>query len=604
MRRSLLIFGIVFALSNIEMGSKSNLLLAQVHFGDAHAGLAVHGTGDAAALGQLAAQLYKGANDDLAKWIEQGNKNKLDAAKPADVAKNYVQIQQIARAGKHLSGYGEPAGPDYIARSTVLAATHASLFQTYKNSIVAQQYANLCRQQLAKDAKKRQKELESIGKLIQAKKFVEAEKEMDAALDYLDSLVIYLTPDEVPPITRPFGELKAHIDGPARQLRMAHGQKILAAARDGMKAEGAIALEVFAKAAAALKSSASVDLNGQMATGPQIIGLLENTLTGEHAAMLRRRAIEMARASALEQSTETPERKAIEDQYASVSKQLLALIPAIILADAARAGESDAPALYEQHLAAASALLIKMAGDAPKVEVRSALNNLAAKSAVLAAEVANEEASCAEYLRWQKRTAAALAKAKATEFPPLSQVFVTGASVDEKTFVDGLFSHTGSLPACMFWGASPRIIATVQPKLAGKTVTVANVFPLESGGQGVTRYADRTVAMIALPDFSPQAEILNKGMLGEGRTPKSLEAAMAVDATKRGWLRGAGGTIEDLFLEAVLTRFAKTPAAIAHLSPIGGWNEEPKEPLMRHALGRFVIKPNWYQGEYFFAVSQ
>src|SRR5436190_23850937 len=72
--------------------------IAQSHFSDPHAGLAVHGAGDAAEISQIAQQVYKSANDELGKWLELASKNKLEMEKPDDVAKTYVQIQQIGRA--------------------------------------------------------------------------------------------------------------------------------------------------------------------------------------------------------------------------------------------------------------------------------------------------------------------------------------------------------------------------------------------------------------------------------------------------------------------------------------------------------------------------
>lgn len=578
---------------------------AQVHFSDPHLGLAVHGTADTTELAQLAAQLYKSANEDLGKWIEQGNKNKLDAAKPADVAKIYVQIQQVGRAGRRLSIFGEPAGGDYLARQVQLSGVHAKLFDPYKGSKVAQAYANLCRAQLAKNAPARAKVLESIRKLVDAKKIFEAEKQLDEAMDDLDSLVIYLTPDEVTPITKPFYEMRYYVDGPAKQLRLEAAQKLLVAARDNTKLEGVASLMALHEAALGLKTAATVTMDGQSVSGPQLVALLEKTLSAEHASMLRRRAIEMARVCAMDQPSESTERKELEDKYAALHKDLIGLLPTIISADASRSGEPEAAALYQQHLAAAAPILLKKASDATTAEVRKALALLAAKSPNLAAEVAAEESTCGEYLKWKKRTAAAQAKAKAAEFPQVAKVFAEGTACDPMTLADGLFNGTSQFQCC-FYGASPRIIAVAQPRIAGKTVSIGAAFPLESssGRSAVTRYSDSTIAMAALPDLAPQTVALQTAMLGEGKSPKSLEGALAIESTGKGWLRGSGGVVEDMFLEALLTRFAKTPESLAHLTPLGVWNEEPKEPQIRRAVGRFVIKPSWYQGDYYFAVAK
>lgn len=598
------ILPLVCSLTFIVVASPLHFSFAQAHFSDPHAGLAVHGAGDVAELAQTAAKIYKSANDDMGKWIELGNKNKLDSAKPIEIAKLYVQIQQLQRAGKHLTIYGEPAAADYLMRQYILSNEHSQLFGTYKQSGVAQQYATLCRAEVAKNTKARAKAIDSLQKLIQAKKFVEAERELDATLDDLNMLNLYLNPDEVQSIMKPFGELQYAIYGPATEIRTANAQKMLATARDAMKAEGAASITSLTMAITALSTAASVEVDGKSLSGPQVLALIDKTLTAEHAAMLRRRATEMARLSAMEKPSESPERKAIEEQYLALHKQLVSLAAGVIAADAIRASEAEAAPLYDQHLAAVSPLLLKINSEATKEEVRKALAQLAAKSPALAAEVVAQEASSKEYLRWQKRTAAVMAKAKAKEFLPLTQVFVEGASVDPKTITDGLFNPGSSYPDCYLWAAVPRIVTAVQPKLSGKSVTVASVFPLESGGTGVSRYADRTIAMISLPDFAPQASALQNALLGEGKAIRSLDAAMAVEGTKRGWLQAAGGTIDDLFVESVLTRFAKTPEAIALLTPLGKWNEEPNQPLLKHALGRFVIKPSWYQGEYFFAAAQ
>lgn len=579
-------------------------LYAQVHFTDPHAGLAIHGTADTAELGQLAAQIYKSVNEDLGKWVELGNKNKLDAEKPADVAKMFVQIQQIGRAGRRLSIFGEPAGGDYLARQVYLSSVHSKLFETYKGSKVAQTYANLCRAQLAKTAPARAKVIESVRKLVDAKKFFEAEKQLDEAMDDLDSIVIYLTPDEVAPVVKPLYEMRYYVDAPAKQLRVEAAQKSLIAARDNTKLEGVPSLMALHEAALALKSAATVTIDGQSVTGPQLVALLDKTLTAEHASMLRRRAIEMARVSAADQQSESVERKDLEEKYAALHKDLIALLPSIITADATRSTEAEAPALYEQHLTAVAPILLKKASDTTKEEVRKALLALAHKSPALSAEVAAEEATSAEYLRWKKRVAAAQAKAKSAEFVPVAKVFAEGTACDPMTLSDGLFNNTPQFQ-CAFYGATPRIIAAAQPRITGKSVSVGAAFPIESsaGRSAVTRYSDRTIAMVALPDLAPQATALQTQLLGEGKSPKSLEAALAIESTSKGWLRGAGGVVEDMYLEALLTRFAKTPESLAHLTPLGAWNQEPAEPLMRHAVGRFVIKPAWYQGDYYFATS-
>lgn len=596
-------FRTCFAVTLLALSAAS--ARAQSHFTDPHAPLAIHGAGDAAQLGQIAAQLYKSANDDLGKWIEQGNKNKLDAAKPADVAKNFVQIQQLGRAGRRLLVFGEPAGGDYVARHSQLASMHSILFHTYKTSQVAQTYANLCRAQLAKNANARAKVLESIRKLIDSQKFLEAEKQLDEVLDDLDSLVIFLTPEEVQPITQPFGKLRYEADGPAQKLRFEYAQKLLIAVRDNAKVEGAASSMALHEAALGLKNAATVNVDGQSLTGSQLVMLLDKTLSAEHAAMLRRRATEMARVGSGNMPSESPERKALEEKYAALHKDLLGLLPTIIAAEASRATEAEAAGLYTAHLTAAAPILLKKASDATKEEVRKSLAQLAAKSPNLAAEVAAEEAASSEYLRWRKRTAAAQAKAKSAEFPPIAKVFSEGAACDAKTLADGLFNSAGQ-PQCAFYGPAPRIIAAAQPRLAGKSTSIGAAFPLESssGKSAVSRYAERTIAMLPLPDLSTQAAALQTALLGEGKSPKSLEAAIAIESTQRGWLRGAGGVVEDMYVEALITRFAKTPESLAHLTPLGTWNEEPAEPLMRHAIGRFVLKPSWYQGDYYFAVAQ
>ena len=55
------------AFALILVAAQSQVVWGQAHFGDPHAGLAVHGAGEASELGQVAAKLYKSANDDLGK---------------------------------------------------------------------------------------------------------------------------------------------------------------------------------------------------------------------------------------------------------------------------------------------------------------------------------------------------------------------------------------------------------------------------------------------------------------------------------------------------------------------------------------------------------
>lgn len=597
-------FAIGFAVLTLFTAGTAKPAIAQSHFSDPHAGLAVHGAGEPAEYAGIASQLYKSANEEMGKWLELASKNKLDAEKPDDVAKTWVQIQQIARAGRYLAMYGEPAGLDYQMRHKVLIENFSKLFETYKSSQNYVKAQTLARAALMKNANARAKKLEAIQKLVQANKIIEAEKEMDEALDSLDTLTLFIPAEEAQNYTKPFLELKiGYIDRSARELRIATAQKALGVTRDNIKADGAVPPDAIAKAAEALKAAASVEVDGQTVTGPQLVSILEKTLVAEHAAMLRRRSTEMARSSALDDHVATAERKAIEDQYTALSKQLLGLLPTIIANEAARATEGEAAALYEQHLQAAARFLMKASSEAAKEETKKSLAALAAKSPGLAAEAANEEAMSREYLRWKKRTAAAVAKAKSKEFPALPQVFAEGTAVDPMTYSDGLFNANTNQPLSFFYAASPRVIAAAQPKLAGKPASVTDIFPLDAGGSGVSRYSTRTIAMVALPDFSAQAAALQTGILGEGKTPKSLGVAMAVEGTQRGWLAGAGGVIEDLFVEGVITRFAKTPDAIALLVPVGTWNDEPNQPLLKHALGRFVLKPSWYQGEYFFAMA-
>jgi hypothetical protein len=234
--------------------------------------------------------------------------------------------------------------------------------------------------------------------------------------------------------------------------------------------------------------------------------------------------------------------------------------------------------------------------------VSGPLQELAAKSATFAAEVNAYRRATGELLRWRARVAAAEAKAMRSEYPASDEVVQAAAMTPQ----DGPGLITDQSPAlgeARLRSPAPAAMALLLEKLLARKLTVSKIAALDSAPLCVAVYRNRHYATLPRASTEEAIRRLKADLhVADQLPPLSLAAAAAIASAERGDFAATGGTVEDVFLEGLVPRFATLVPATASLVPLGRLPDEspPDGRRIDHVLLRLVLRPAWVQHRYFF----
>lgn len=565
------------------------------------AALAVHGGEVSERLRAQAELLSTTASKSIAEFVTAAQQNKLASVKVQAVGQAHVQLLQLQRLAIQLRVLGEPAGADFELRMTRLRELLDRVLSAYTQLPQHGQIVAAAQSALQQKDPLRTRELRKIELLAGQKKWEAAEAALYAMYDENMAISVF---DERTTIYLGFNTVHNAIAAEMNPMRDRNAQDALTTARDQRRPNYDDLLRDIAAATDGIRSGGRADESGQRLSGPEALRAFGERWQQLHLTALRCRAVEWARASALNVLSlprEPSIAKELEAEYAAFSQKITPALVSLIDADAARATEAEVAALYTDYLRSLAPLVARSQGSGLSSAAETALQNLAAKSPAFAAHVVAYRSSTDELLRWRRRTAEAFANSRMADYPPVDKQLVAATRGDEN--FRGLFPADLTTPAPALIGSAAEVMPRATQRLLGKKASVLDLAGLPGNKFAIGAYRGHTYASIAMPQpFTSQIAALKSDlMVNDQMPPLSMAAAAAVDSAERGDLAAAGGNISGIHLETVLTRFATLPASASSLVPLGTLPREPDDQeKLSLVVMRFEFQPLWTQHSYFF----
>jgi hypothetical protein len=439
-------------------------------------------------------------------------------------------------------------------------------------------------------------------KLVDKGDWEAAEKQVLDFVDDIEPFALFLPSDERISLYSPWRDLLPKITNEMEKVRKAAADKLLTQRFESTKPDLAKLLTDVQAAATSVKQSGKQAVDGKDLTGPELVAHFDLLWQQAQLATLKALAIEAAR-SPLTDAAPTPASKQLRADYDQFAKDITAALRGLIIADASRVDATAAAALYQAYLPNV-ADLVDHTGGAVANDLQAALDELAAKSPELKANVAAYHAATDELLRWRERIAGERAKAKNLEalHAPAHAAFVGTAESAGLFPIEPMATNAND---AKLYDVAWRVLIVGRKKIVGKPVAVSDVNALGGSSQaGISRYKDRMYCRLTLPldALAPEVALLEGQLFAtEKQPPLSLAATRAIRSARRGDLAQAGGNVTGVFLEGRITRFAALPEAAAILVALGSLPPEYRErDQLEQVVLRFDLQPKWVRCRHLF----
>ena len=281
------------------------------------------------------------------------------------------------------------------------------------------------------------------------------------------------------------------------------------------------------------------------------------------------------------------------------------MLAAIISSDANRAAAAEAGTLYPQYVAAAAGLCAV----GPRQELDSAftpaLTALATKAGI-EKDIAAYRTAMEPLLGWKRFLARSQAKALSAQAVPVHDWLTKacGAPANPHTILPEQQPHIGR---AQIISTVDQVLPAVIPAGPPPSIVVTDIVPVSAGNpRRLARYQQRVFALIAtLPEGALKAagDQLEQQLLATQQMPPlSLDAATALVTARLGVFESAGGPVDQVTIEPLLTRFITLPDEGGTLLPLGAFPPEVVEstsPAQFLTVRCDIAEPRWLQNECF-----
>jgi hypothetical protein len=525
-------------------------------------------------------------------------------AKDELTAGDYVAVSDVAVAvlyqndlGERLFNRGEACGADFTRRSAAYETRRVRLTDAIKaDSQFSAAGIEQTLKRLHAQALARLPELAKAGPMDLER----VEKELLQMQAELHRHAIWL--QDSARYTAPVREALSAVRGTLSQARAEALRAELTAILAGQELQAAEILEQIAAATREVQRVGAAPWQGKSYTGPQLVGAIVRQWQQFHQRALRRRALILAGGDNLGQSPASGEevQQADRDFAGSIRSALADLIEA----DATRVEPARASALYQEYVQALGEAALVSDREALLAGTEPALLQLAGKDPLLLPEVKAYSASTTEILRWRRRIAQAQGvQRQSAAAPPLPAKFAD--AVRNRPFDPALLEDRAPSDLAALGAPAPNVMRRLSQEMVGRIYTVTDVFGL-GGGKAMGRYTARTYARLSFPhspEYEAEVAALRRQLLvKEDYPPLSLHAAATLAAAEGECFERVGGSVQQVHLEPVLTRFASLSDRSTGFTRADHMPTEPSVDLRAHVLARFDVLPHWVQHECFLVV--
>lgn len=510
-----------------------------------------------------------------------------------------VAIRQLRRAAQRLIIAGEPSGMDLELRTAELERELLMVVQAVKQQPnVLQQLSVSLIKDLMPAAAKQARKLTKLGQDFRAGKLEESERDLYQMLDELEKMGVWYDAMQREGPFQPFTVAERDINARMVEVRRAAARQELLELRRKNEPQFEALLAEIAAASDALSRSPQVPAGGNNVSGPQALAYFIEQWKALQLATLRCRGYDWVRSHVT--ATRVPELGTLETSHQKFNAAILPALAALVDADAARPGPTDA-GLYTQYLEVLAAVVPMCPAGSVGDAFRPALSRLAAKNPEFAAYVENYRAATSDLLRWRRRTAQAFAAGAMQKSQPLAQAVTTACGPDGPSpgMIDGSLQKGLRMKA-----AIPILLAGVK-RLVDQDVYVQNVLGQGAApGAAASGYDQRVMAVMPplaklLSGYYP---ILQYDLLVTDRLPPlTLEATVALQQAEHGDAVAVGGKVTELTLDGYATFFTGQKdfaGGGVRLGPLPA--DEMPDDTNRQLVMTCKLQPVWLQSELFF----
>jgi hypothetical protein len=539
----------------------------------------------------------KSRNKSAASKKEPGKKDsaKKNGNQLLEIGQAHTSVLQAQRETVILGIYGEPAAVDLKLR---LAQWQARLEELKKVLLSDAKTAAAVESSIPKwlaDAEKlRQKKIPKAQQLAEHGRWREATEELYELGDELRPRLFWYDSRPFLAGFKPIVDTLLSIEQEhLKVLRQQSEEAIKTLLDDAVSGLQSGVSEIEA-ALRSCQEGGRPAIDGQELAGPELLTALAPRCRRLSVAACRARSVCWRWNAGHEKPS--PQQAFIEEACGKLAGAIVDGGRRLIEADAARTQPSEVPALYQRYLQALASLAAGDAAGALASGTRQPLEKLAAASPEFAADVRTYARVTGEVLRWRERFASARAARLESEYAGLEATL-------KKFHDDPPNAHKKDEPSIEAWRlgmAAPEFVQHASQKLVSQKVSVSNIgAPSEQAGLAFSQYRKRTYARIApAADLRNLAAELRSDLWASAATPPlTLDACIAIHSAESGECELAGGTVQSLEIDSLVTRFATFgDDGLVDLAPL------PVESSRRIYLDDYLfsldVKPAWFMHRY------
>lgn len=549
------------------------------------------------------------AEEIIAQILPLASENNLPAGRMKQVGQVNSNLNQLIRSGRHLQWMGQPSGIDFERRARYWKLSWDKVIEAYRALPAAQRTIEGIRNKMRQETAKRQGQLKSLEQLVQTQKWQQAEKSWYDQLTEWQAMICFLSPGEQQQILDPFQPAVAAMERAMEAIRRAEGRDALELRRQQVQPDFNQTLAAVDRLLADFEASGTAAVDGQSTDAAGLLRHLAERWKSDHVRLLAARALEWARGDVMQQ--DSPALPTIYSAGEQFSAEMCQRFERLIAAEARRARSSNDDAVLRQSYAAclqAVAPLLVRTDYAPlETSLRRALAAFTEQSFGLGEDVQSYELATGELLRWRRRVADARAGQLMQEASDLRARLPAAARSQAQ--VRGLFTEQPSGRQAHLVGTAPEAVRLTANNLLGRPGSLGPVYQLgNSAGTGIARFEQRVYASFPLADLrqaldQAAGQLRTELLVDDQHPPLSLDAARALAAAQLGDVERVGGTVNDLAVEALVTRQATLPAAAWMLVPLGTLpaahypgrqvGNGGIDPALEQMQVRFSLQPAW-----------
>ena len=564
--------------------------------------LALHDVSNAQELLKRYRALYDKTVQDLQRLMARGDR--IQARALHDL---HVDLRRLRRGALDLQMHGETAGVDYALRVDALRRQAHQAHTMFRANPTSGRQVDEVRQSLQNRFNQNvQRALARIDQQEQQQRWDNAYEGLQEFFDSVHAHAVFLSTREADPYLAPYLERNRRVSSRRNQQLREQVYQALETQIAESQPDLSGLLDAVSAAREQVASQGAAEIEERSRSGPECLEYFLDRWPDVHLQVLRGRAMVWAHQPQVSGTflSETPAPPAHVDQaeYEAFCQQFLEELAGIVRADAQQVDSEQAQTRYAEYLEVLAPRVSRVAGGRLESAFEPALNELIDCSPALAEQVAAYEVATGELLRWRARVAAEAADSRTDDFPA-SGSLLTEAFTSSDEYEGLLPAQEPELSQAALRAGAPQVLEPASERLIGRGLRLESIAGLPGGRLAVSHYRQRHYATLPRPDVTAPVETLKRDLLVTETTPPlTLAAHTALASAEQGDFQSVGGTLQSVFLEGVIPRFAALPAGALPMSPLGPLPAETPDAnrMLPQVMLRLQVQPTWAAHRYFF----